>query len=124
MLSASPAPERVSLRFVSREGDATGAPVAPDRASPVLLLGDSHTLVFHAGGDMHATGAGLPDQLARELGFAVDLVGVRGSGATPARINLARRAGALDGKRLVVWCFGARELTEAAQGWAKVPVVR
>jgi alginate O-acetyltransferase complex protein AlgJ len=124
MLSASPAPEKVSLRFVSREGDGTAAPVAPDKASPVLLLGDSHTLVFHAGGDMHATGAGLPDQLARELGFAVDLVGVRGSGATPARINLARRAGALDGKRLVVWCFGARELTEAAQGWAKVPVVR
>jgi hypothetical protein len=124
MLSTSPAPEKVSLRFVSREGDAAGAPVAPDRASPVLLLGDSHTLVFHAGGDMHATGAGLPDQLARELGFAVDLVGVRGSGATPARINLARRPGALDGKRLVVWCFGARELTEAAQGWAKVPVVR
>jgi alginate O-acetyltransferase complex protein AlgJ len=124
MLSPSPAPEKVSLRFVSREGDATGAPVAPDKASPVLLLGDSHTLVFHAGADMHATGAGLPDQLARELGFAVDLVGVRGSGATPARINLARRAGALEGKRLVVWCFGARELTEAAQGWAKVPVVR
>jgi alginate O-acetyltransferase complex protein AlgJ len=124
MLSPSPAPEPVSLRYVSRAGDASGAPVAPDRASPVLLLGDSHTLVFHAGGDMHATGAGLPDQLAREHGFAVDLVGVRGSGATPARINLARRAGALDGKRLVVWCFGARELTEAAQGWAKVPVVR
>ena len=124
MLSASPAPEKVSLRFVSRAGDPTAGPIAPDRASPVLLLGDSHTLVFHAGGDMHATGAGLPDQLARELGFAVDLVGVRGSGATPARINLARRAGALDGKRLVVWCFGARELTEALQGWAKVPVVR
>jgi len=124
MLGGAPAPEKVSLRFVQRAEDASGAAVAPDRASPVLLLGDSHTLVFHAGGDMHATGAGLPDQLARELGFAVDLVGVRGSGATPARINLARRPDALAGKRLVVWCFGARELTEAPQGWAKVPVVR
>jgi hypothetical protein len=124
MLGGTPAPETVSLRFVSREGDASGAPVAPDKASPLLLIGDSHTLVFHAGGDMHAAGAGLPDQLAHELGFAVDLVGVRGSGATPARINLARRPNALAGKRLVVWCFGARELTEAAQGWAKVPIVR
>jgi hypothetical protein len=124
MAGGTPAPETVTLRFVSREGDASGAPIPPDRASPVLLLGDSYTLVFSAGGDMHASGAGLSDQLARELGFAVDLVGVRGSGATPARINLARRARALDGKRLVVWCFGARELTEAPQGWAKVPVVR
>ena len=73
---------------------------------------------------MHARGAGLPDQLALELGFPVDLVGVRGSGATPARINLARRKGGLAGKKLVVWVFGARELSEAAQGWAKVPVVR
>ena len=36
----------------------------PDRTSPVLVLGDSHVLVFHDGGDMHAAGAGLPDQLA------------------------------------------------------------
>jgi alginate O-acetyltransferase complex protein AlgJ len=117
------AEERVRLRFVS-EAAAPGSPVAPSRESPLLLLGDSHTLVFHAGGDMHARGAGLPDQLALELGFAVDLVGVRGSGATPARINLARRKGGLTGKRLVVWCFAAREFTEAAQGWAEVPVVR
>jgi alginate O-acetyltransferase complex protein AlgJ len=122
MLSgAEPAGETLALRFVAGPG---GAPVAPSRESPLLLLGDSHTLVFHAGGDMHARGAGLADQLALELGFAVDLVGVRGSGATPARINLARRKDGLAGKRLVVWTFGARELSEAPQGWARVPVVR
>ena len=120
---ASVPKETLALRFVGAEG-APGEPVPPDRASPLLLLGDSHTLVFHEGGDMHARGAGLSDQLALELGFAVDLVGVRGSGATPARINLARRKDGLAGKKLVVWVFGARELTEAAQGWAKVPVVR
>jgi alginate O-acetyltransferase complex protein AlgJ len=115
------AKETVALRYVEGSG---GAPPGPSRESPLLLLGDSHTLVFHAGGDMHARGAGLPEQLALELGFAVDLVGVRGSGATPARINLARRKEGLTGKRLVVWVFGARELSEAAQGWAKVPVAR
>ncbi|HEX2486652.1 MAG TPA: hypothetical protein VHQ66_15200 [Myxococcota bacterium] len=122
---AAAAPETVSLRFVGRR-DGAGAlvPVEPSRESPLLLLGDSHALVFHAGGDMHAKGAGLADQLALELGFAVDVVAVRGSGATPARINLARRAGALAGKKLVVWCLAARDFSEAAQGWAKVPVVR
>jgi hypothetical protein len=100
--------------------------VAIDRNSPVLLLGDSHTLVFHEGGDMHAKGAGLPDQLALELGFPVDLIGVRGSGATPARTTFMRRVRAnpnyLKGKKLVIWCFSAREFTESS-GWQKVPVV-
>jgi alginate O-acetyltransferase complex protein AlgJ len=115
--------EKLALRFVGAEG-APREPVPPDRASPLLVIGDSHTLVFHEGGDMHARGAGLSDQLTYELGFAVDLVGVRGSGATPARINLSRRKDGLAGKKLVIWVFGARELTAAAQGWAKVPVIR
>ncbi len=82
--------QRTSLRCVLSGPNPSGAliPLEPDPSSPVILLGDSHTLVFHAGDDMHAEGAGLADQLALELGFAVDLVGVRGSGATAARINL------------------------------------
>ena len=98
-------------------------PPADWRESPILLLGDSHTLVFHAGEDMHGAGAGLADQLALELGFPVDVIGVRGSGATPARINLMRRQDNLAGKKLVIWCFSAREFTEASGGWRLVPVI-
>ena len=98
---------------------------AVDAESPIILLGDSHTLVFHAGGDMHTTGAGLPEQLAVELGSAVDLIGVRGSGATPARINLFRRAQRnsdyWSGKQVVIWVFAAREFTES-DGWRLVPI--
>lgn len=93
------------------------------RASPVVLLGDSHSLVFHAGADMHAQGAGLPDHLAHQLGFPVDVVAVRGSGATPSRLNLYRRRDNMKGKRVVVWCLSVREFTEG-QGWRKVPVIR
>lgn len=124
--------ETLPLRFVgtvastSREKAGALKPVAPDPNSPILLLGDSHDLVFHAGDDMHARGAGLPDQLAAELGFAVDLIAVRGSGATPSRSTLMRRAranaGYLKRKKLVVWCFSAREFTESL-GWQKLPVV-
>ena len=116
-----PAPDRVTARFVSAAEDLR--PIPASKGSPVLLLGDSHNLIFHAGGDMQAAGAGLPDQLALELGFPVDVVAVRGSGATPARRNLARRKDNLAGCRIVVWCFSAREFTEG-QGWAKVPVVK
>jgi alginate O-acetyltransferase complex protein AlgJ len=118
-------PERLRVRRVGAETAAGLEPVASDPRSPVVLLGDSHNLVFHAGGDMHATGAVLADQLALEWGFAADLVAVRGSGATPARVNLLRRAqqnpAYWAGKQCVVWCFGAREYTES-DGWRKVPL--
>ena len=93
------------------------------RASPVVLLGDSHNLVFHAGANMHAQGAGLPDHLAHQLGFPVDVVAVRGSGATPSRLNLYRRRDNMKGKRVVVWCLSVREFTEG-QGWRLVPIIR
>ncbi len=98
--------------------------IQPWRESPLLLLGDSHTLVFHAGDDLLAKGAGLPEQLTYELGFPPDLVGVRGSGSTAARISLFRRRDNLEGKRVVVWVFAARELTQSLDGWRKVPVIR
>ena len=108
--------EELPVRVVTSADESALA----DKTSPVILLGDSHTLVFHAGQELHGTGAGLADQLAAELGIAVDVVGVRGSGATPARVNLLRRAKAdpayLAGKKAVIWCFAAREFTESS-GW-------
>jgi alginate O-acetyltransferase complex protein AlgJ len=135
LVDNAPAQETLPLRFVGTRPASTSAkagsgaalkPVEPERNSPVILLGDSHDLVFHEGDDMHAKGAGLPDQLALELGFAVDLIAVRGSGATPARTTLMRRVRAdptyLSKKKLVIWCFSAREFTETV-GWEKLPIV-
>ena len=118
-----PGPEKIAIQTVSRKSN--GAAVEPDANSPLLLLGDSHTLVYH---DFLAERSGLVDQLALQLGFAPDLIGTRGSGATPVRVNLYRRsvkdAGYLAKKKVVVWCFAAREFTEATEGWAKVPVAK
>jgi alginate O-acetyltransferase complex protein AlgJ len=95
------------------------------RQSPVLLLGDSHTLVFSAGGDLHATGAGLGENLAAALGIEIDRIGVRGAGATASRIALYQRCRSnpayLDSKRVIVWCFSAREFTGTG-GWRIIPV--
>ena len=116
--------ERLRVREV-RRADPAQQPAEPDPASPIVLLGDSHNLVFHAGGDMHTVGAGLPDQLFLELGVPVDLIAVRGSASTAARVNLLRRAqrdpAFWEGKRLVIWCFAAREFTEG-DGWPIVPI--
>jgi alginate O-acetyltransferase complex protein AlgJ len=111
------AQETVRLWFVAER--ATGNAPAPDPASPVLLLGDSHLLVFHDA-SLHAAGAGLPDQLAYRWGFAVDLVAVRGSASTAARVSVARNKERLLGKKLVIWCFASREFTESTDGWRKL----
>ena len=104
--------EELRLRGVIRAAGRDRTAIDPDPQSPVLLLGDSHALVFHAGGDLHAAGAGLPDQLAFELGLAVDLAAARGPGPLTALEGLRRRARAdpdyWSRKRLVVWCFAAR----------------
>jgi alginate O-acetyltransferase complex protein AlgJ len=123
----APAKESLPIRVVGTPSGGQLIPAETSDASPILLLGDSYTLVFHSGGDMLARGAGLADQLAYELGIPIDLIGVRGSGATPARISLMRKARShpsyLKGKKLVIWCLGAREFTES-EGWQKVPIVR
>ncbi|MFM8458931.1 MAG: alginate O-acetyltransferase AlgX-related protein [Chthoniobacterales bacterium] len=112
-------PEKVKLRF------AKDSAVQKTKA-PVLLLGDSHVLVFHQGGDLHAIGAGLPEQLAEVVDGMPEVLGVRGSGATSSRMTLARTMRAkpdyLADKKLVVWVFAGREFTEA-DGWKKFPLI-
>lgn len=115
--------EPLISRFIGLASSGGREPLLNAKDSPIILLGDSHNLVFHSGGDMHAVGSGLSDQLSHELGFPLDVVAVMGSGATSARRNLARRKAALTGRRLLIWCFTSREFTQG-QGWAKVPLIK
>ena len=100
-------------------------PPATDPTSPVLLLGDSHCLIFHSGGDMLAKGGGLADNLGVTLGGVPEIMAVRGSGATAVRVNLYRKArkdsSFLAKKKVVIWCFAAREFTQS-DGWKIVPL--
>jgi len=110
------------LRQVS---DAKGDALSSNTASPLLLIGDSHTLVFH---DFHGERAGLADQLAMETGTIPEVIGTRGSGANAVRLSLFRRNVKdplyLGSKKVLVWCFAAREFTEADQGWQLIPLSR
>ncbi|MFM8982630.1 MAG: alginate O-acetyltransferase AlgX-related protein [Spartobacteria bacterium] len=115
--------ETLPARTVTESGVSGSTGIPDARNSPVVLLGDSHNLVFHTGGEMHATGAGLPDQLCHELGFPMDVVAVMGSGSTAARRSLARRKDNLAGKKLDIWCFSTREFTQG-QGWANIQTIK
>ena len=113
-------PEREKVAFTAVGGQTV------DETSPVLLIGDSHTLVFSTGGDMLAEHGGLAERLAALLKMPVDRVGVKGSAATAVRINLYRKAmrdpNYLKNKKFVIYCFSCREFTESSSGWVKVPV--
>lgn len=109
--------ERVAISQI------TGDQPTTDEQSTVLLMGDSHLLVLHAGGDMHTTRAGLAESFWEKTGLRVSQIAVRGSGATPVRMRLYRDRDALKGKKVVVWVFAAREFTETT-GWRKLPVAR
>jgi alginate O-acetyltransferase complex protein AlgJ len=124
------APEKLAVQYAGRDQAGTIEPVEPDPASPVLLIGDSHTLVFQEGasGGMHAKGAGLFDQLGVECGFPIDLVGVRGSGLVEARKSLYRAASPNPDywttKKAVVWVFSVREFTQSFDNLISIPIER
>ncbi len=114
----SPATEELTLFQVSGH--------TASEQSPVLIIGDSHTLIFSIGQDMLAEKGGLPELLAYYLDQPVDVIGIRGSAATQVRINLYRKATKnpdwLLNKKVIFWCFSVREFTESTTGWVKVPI--
>jgi hypothetical protein len=71
----------------------------------------------------------LLDQLAFELQFAPDHVGVRGSGLVQARKQLFFQKGSAipgywDKKKVVVWVFSVREFTQSSDRIMTIPIER
>jgi alginate O-acetyltransferase complex protein AlgJ len=99
---------------------ATGAPPEPDPSADVLLLGDSFANIYTAPQMGWGDGAGFAPALARHLGRKLDVIAVNGAGASGTRRELARRPEGLSGKRVVVWEFAVRELTDGS--WDVIPV--
>jgi len=124
--------EIVEVVPVQRKGEPEPGVGLTHPQSPVVLLGDSHVTVFSAGGDqMHGRGSGLPDHLARQLGFEVDVVASHGDGVNQARANLYQQRsinpkypGYWKNKKAVIWVFAAREFTRAERWSTKIPVVK
>jgi alginate O-acetyltransferase complex protein AlgJ len=108
-------------RVVARDG----APWRPTRGAPVLLLGDSFSAVFSEPDLGWGSGAGLAERLSLELGLPVDRIVRNAGGASATRQalvdELTRDARRLDGVRVVVWEFAARELSQGAWRLVRLP---
>lgn len=101
--------------LVQQVQDAQNNPWEPDATGDVLLLGDSFTNIFSLEGMGWGAAAGLAPQLALALARGVDVIAQNDSGAFATRQALARELAAgsdrLQGKRVVIWEFAARELS-------------
>jgi len=113
-----PEAQRASYRPMQLEAqqvaNAAGELYEDDQASPIVMLGDSFTGVFHFEDCKHA---GLSAHLARDLGLPIDLIMAQGSGPR-IRGQLARRGpDGLEGKRLVIWTMVSRDLYDYWADW-------
>ena len=122
-LVASPGLESTPKEELTLTKVGTGPVIAPvpvpaaTAGSPVILMGDSHTMVFTDGASlgMHCRGAGLRDHLQAALGFPLIQLSNQNSGGTGARRLLTQRLQAdpayLTDVKAIIWVFSIREFT-------------
>ena len=109
-------PQTVEIDQVLENGELARG----DDSSPVLLLGDSFTNIYHRKEMEWGDGAGLGEQLALRLGAGVQVIAINGGGATAVRETLAQKPTALSHKKVVVWACSARDLYDEAIAWDQV----
>ena len=100
-------PERVLIsRVVTAEG-----PWRSDRGADVLVLGDSFSNIYSLESMGWGSAAGFVEHLSYALGRPADRIVQNDDGAFATR-EMLQRGGPerLEGKRVVVWQFAAREL--------------
>lgn len=113
-------PTHVEVQKVVRATD--GRPAVPDDRSPVLLMGDSFTVIYSDGDLGWGESAGLAEHLALALGSGVDVFARRGIGVNTVPSRLANQPELLNGKQVVIWQFAARYLTLKEGKWKPIRV--
>src|SRR5262249_25471974 len=92
----------------------------PGNDAPILLIGDSYSIVYASKSLVWGSDAGLPQHLMLKLKTPVQTISIKGGGATDVRRALASSPRALEHKRLVIWEFATRELYDLNPDWPLV----
>ena len=87
------------------------------RKSKILILGDSFSRIYQTDAPVNA---GWIAHFARNIGRPVSSIVSDGGASTLVREKLARKAGVLKGKKLLIWEFVERDLRFGAEGWKDV----
>jgi hypothetical protein len=96
--------------LISRVVNADGTGWRSDRAADVLVLGDSFSNIYSLGSMGWGDSAGLVEHLSYALSRPLDRLVQNDDAAFATREMLRRAPERLDGKRVVIWQFAAREL--------------
>ena len=103
---------------VALEIDTTKTPFKDDfRKAKILILGDSFSRIYQTDAPVNA---GWIAHFARNISRPVASIVSDGGASTLVREKLARKAGVLKGKKLLIWEFVERDLRFGAEGWKTV----
>jgi len=98
--------------------DSSGTPFKDDfRKAKILILGDSFSRIYQTDSPVNA---GWIAHFAKNMKRPVASIVSDGGASTLVREKLARRAGVLKGKKLLIWEFVERDLRFGAEGWKTV----
>lgn len=98
--------------------DTTRAPFKDDfRKAKILILGDSFSRIYQTDSPVNA---GWIAHFAKNMNRPVASIVSDGGASTLVREKLARKAGVLKGKKILIWEFVERDLRFGAEGWKEV----
>ena len=98
--------------------DTTKTPFKDDfRKAKILILGDSFSRIYQTDSPVNA---GWIAHFAKNMNRPVASIVSDGGASTLVREKLARKAGVLKGKKLLIWEFVERDLRFGAEGWKDV----
>lgn len=98
--------------------DTTVTPFKDDfRNSKILILGDSFSRIYQTDSPVNA---GWIAHFAKNMNRPVASIVSDGGASTLVREKLARKAGVLKGKKILIWEFVERDLRFGAEGWKEV----
>ena len=107
-----------SLTACGFKYDTTVTPFKDDfRNSKILILGDSFSRIYQTDSPVNA---GWIAHFAKNMKRPVASIVSDGGASTLVREKLARKAGVLKGKKLLIWEFVERDLRFGAEGWKDV----
>ena len=87
------------------------------RKSKILILGDSFSRIYQTDAPVNA---GWIAHFAKNISRPVSSIVSDGGASTLVREKLARKAGVLKGKNLLIWEFVERDLRFGAEGWKTI----
>ena len=109
---------QTACAFKNTKYDTTVTPFKDDfRKSEILILGDSFSRIYQTDSPVNA---GWIAHFAKNVNRPVASIVSDGGASTLVREKLARKAGVLKGKKLLIWEFVERDLRFGAEGWKDV----